>query len=166
MIPSVKQMEGEESTHPDALEKEMATHSSVLACRIPGMAEPGELPSMVEELPAADDREVGEEVAQALEASHAEQQQVLGDDGELGEAVAAVVLGLGNEQDVEVALNHRAVLQALQLLVVVADVDARPADCRDTRGEGSTGFSYKESTFHKLVPRPPHGPSPGILHYR
>ena len=29
-----------------ALEKEMATHSSVLAWRIPGMAEPGGLPSM------------------------------------------------------------------------------------------------------------------------
>ena len=29
-----------------ALEKEMATHSSVLACRIPGMGEPGGLPSM------------------------------------------------------------------------------------------------------------------------
>ena len=31
--------------HFDALEKEMATHSSVLAWRIPGMAEPGGLPS-------------------------------------------------------------------------------------------------------------------------
>ena len=30
----------------DALEKEMATHSSILAWRIPGMAEPGGLPSM------------------------------------------------------------------------------------------------------------------------
>ena len=29
-----------------ALEKEMATQSSVLAWRIPGMGEPGELPSM------------------------------------------------------------------------------------------------------------------------
>ena len=29
-----------------ALEKEMATHSSVLASRIPGTAEPGGLPSM------------------------------------------------------------------------------------------------------------------------
>ena len=29
-----------------ALEKEMATHSSVLAWRIPGMAEPGGLPSV------------------------------------------------------------------------------------------------------------------------
>ena len=32
--------------HFDALEKEMATHSSVLAWRIPGMREPGGLPSM------------------------------------------------------------------------------------------------------------------------
>jgi len=32
--------------HFHALEKEMATHSSVLAGRIPGMAEPGGLPSM------------------------------------------------------------------------------------------------------------------------
>ena len=32
--------------HFDALEKEMATHSSVLAWRIPGMGEPGRLPSM------------------------------------------------------------------------------------------------------------------------
>ena len=30
----------------DHLEKEMATHSSILAWRIPGMGEPGELPSM------------------------------------------------------------------------------------------------------------------------
>ena len=32
--------------HSHALEKEMATHSSVLAWRIPGMGEPGRLPSM------------------------------------------------------------------------------------------------------------------------
>ena len=32
--------------HFHALEKEMATHSSVLACRIPGMGEPGGLPSI------------------------------------------------------------------------------------------------------------------------
>ena len=32
--------------HFHALEKEMATHSSVIAWRIPGMAEPGGLPSM------------------------------------------------------------------------------------------------------------------------
>ena len=32
--------------HFQALEKEMATHSSVLAWRIPGMGEPGGLPSV------------------------------------------------------------------------------------------------------------------------
>ena len=32
--------------HFHALEKEMASHSSILAWRIPGMGEPGELPSM------------------------------------------------------------------------------------------------------------------------
>ena len=32
--------------HFNALEKEMATHSSVLALRIPGTGEPGGLPSM------------------------------------------------------------------------------------------------------------------------
>ena len=34
------------SFHFHALEKEMATHSSVLARRIPGTAEPGGLPSV------------------------------------------------------------------------------------------------------------------------
>ena len=32
--------------HFHALEKEIATHSSVLACRLPGMGEPGGLPSL------------------------------------------------------------------------------------------------------------------------
>ena len=32
--------------HFHVLEKEMATHSSVLACKIPGTGEPGGLPSM------------------------------------------------------------------------------------------------------------------------
>ena len=34
------------TVHVHALEKEIATHSSVLAWRIPGTAEPGGLPSM------------------------------------------------------------------------------------------------------------------------
>ena len=34
------------TVHFHALEKEMATHCSVLAWRIPGMGEPGGLPSM------------------------------------------------------------------------------------------------------------------------
>jgi len=39
-------VEGEMEVHFHALEKEMAPHSSTLAWRIPGMAEPGGLPSM------------------------------------------------------------------------------------------------------------------------
>ena len=35
-----------ERLHFHALEKEMATHSNVFAWRIPGMAEPGGLPSL------------------------------------------------------------------------------------------------------------------------
>ena len=35
-----------EQLHFHALEKEMATHSSVLAWKVPGMVQPGELPSM------------------------------------------------------------------------------------------------------------------------
>ena len=41
---SLKQLSMHACMH--ALEKEMATHSSVLAWRIPGMEEPGGLPSM------------------------------------------------------------------------------------------------------------------------
>ena len=37
---------GEGDFHFHALEKEMATHPTVLAWRIPGMGEPGGLPSM------------------------------------------------------------------------------------------------------------------------
>ena len=35
------------TSHFHALEKEMATHSSILALRIPGTGEPGGLPSML-----------------------------------------------------------------------------------------------------------------------
>ena len=41
---SIAHVEDLENSHP--LEKEMATHSSVLAWRIPGTGEPGGLPSM------------------------------------------------------------------------------------------------------------------------
>ena len=51
--------------HFHALEKEMATHSSVLAWRIPGMGEPGGLPSM------------GSHRADTTEATQQQQQQQL-----------------------------------------------------------------------------------------
>ena len=41
-----EELDTTERLHFHALEKEMATHSSVLAWRIPGRGEPGELPSM------------------------------------------------------------------------------------------------------------------------
>ena len=41
-----KESDTTERFHFHVLEKEMATHSSVLAWRIPGRAEPGVLPSM------------------------------------------------------------------------------------------------------------------------
>ena len=41
-----KESDTTEQLHFHSLEKEMATHSSVLAWRIPGMGEPGGLPSM------------------------------------------------------------------------------------------------------------------------
>ena len=44
--------------HFHALEKEMATHSSVLAWRIPGMGEPGGLLSMVYGVEESDTTEV------------------------------------------------------------------------------------------------------------
>ena len=41
-----KESDTTERLHFHALEKEMETHSSVLAWRIPGTGEPGELPSL------------------------------------------------------------------------------------------------------------------------
>ena len=45
-VHGVAESETTERLHFHALEKEMATHSSVLAWRIPGTGEPGGLPSM------------------------------------------------------------------------------------------------------------------------
>ena len=45
-LPEMRETQVETQGWEDALEKEMATHSSVLAWRIPGMGEPGGLPSM------------------------------------------------------------------------------------------------------------------------
>ena len=45
-VHGVTESDTTERLHFHALEKEMATHSSVLAWRIPGMGEPGGRPSM------------------------------------------------------------------------------------------------------------------------
>ena len=46
ILPAKQEMQVQSLGQEDSLEKEMATHSSVLAWRIPGMGEPGGLPSM------------------------------------------------------------------------------------------------------------------------
>ena len=46
LVGSMGHKESDTTFHFHALEKEMATHSSVLAWRIPGTEEPGGLPSM------------------------------------------------------------------------------------------------------------------------
>ena len=45
-LPTMQEMWAQSLDREDPLEEEMATHSSILAWRIPGMAEPGGLPSM------------------------------------------------------------------------------------------------------------------------
>lgn len=83
-----------------------------------------------EERAPPDDGQVGEKRAEAVQAGDAKHQQVVGDDGQLGEAQGAEdllvhVLGLVvDEEDVQEALHHRAVLQPVELTDVVSDVDA------------------------------------------
>ena len=45
-LPATQETEAQSRDQEDPLEEGMATHSSVLAWRIPGTGEPGELPSM------------------------------------------------------------------------------------------------------------------------
>ena len=45
-LPTMRETQVQSLGQEDLLEKGMATHSSVLAWRIPGVAEPGGLPSM------------------------------------------------------------------------------------------------------------------------
>ena len=45
-VHGVAELDTTERLHFHALEKEMATHSNILAWRIPGTREPGGLPSM------------------------------------------------------------------------------------------------------------------------
>ena len=46
-LPAMQEIQVQSRGWEDPLEKEMATHSSVLACRIPGAGEPDGLPSGV-----------------------------------------------------------------------------------------------------------------------
>lgn len=52
-----------------------------------------------EQVVASDDGEVGEEVAQGLQAVHSEEQQVVGDHHQFGETEASEILRLGPEHE-------------------------------------------------------------------
>ena len=91
---------------------------------------------VVEELLAADDGQIGEEVLEGGEAVDAVEEEVAGDLAQVGVRVAREgapptgrLFVLFDEDDVDEALDHRAVLQLAQLLRRVADVQAR-ADCK------------------------------------
>lgn len=77
-----------------------------------------------EEAVAADHRQVGEQVAEGLQAVDPEEQHVLGHHSQLGVAEAPEVLRLGleHEQDLQVALDDGAVLQRLEVGHIVSDV--------------------------------------------
>lgn len=81
--------------------------------------------SVVEEqVVASDDRQVGEQIAEGLQAVHPEEQQVVGNHHQLRETEASEILGLGleHEQDLQVAFDHSAVLERMQVGHIVADV--------------------------------------------
>lgn len=97
---------------------------------------------VVEEVTSADDGEVWKQSAQTVQAGHPEQQQVVRDHGQLGETegpedflVDVVVVFVTDEENLQVALHHCTVLQPPEFTDVVADVDARAADCRETTEE-------------------------------
>lgn len=77
-----------------------------------------------EEAVAADHRQVGEQVAEGLQAVDPEEQHVPGHLSQLGVAEAPEVLRLGleHEQDLQVALDDGAVLQRLEVGHIVSDV--------------------------------------------
>lgn len=80
-----------------------------------------------EQVVASDDCQVGEEAAKTLQAVDSEEQQVVGDHSQLGEAQALEVLGFGpkHEQDLQVAFDHSTVLELSQVGRIVANVLAR-----------------------------------------
>lgn len=83
---------------------------------------------VVEEVPPTNDCEVGEEITEAFQASHTEQQQIVSYDSELWKAEVAVILCFRDEQNPKETLYHRTVLQAFQLMDIIANVDIWPTN--------------------------------------
>lgn len=77
-----------------------------------------------EEVVSADHRQVGEEIAEGLEAVDPEQQHIVSHNSQLRVAETSEVLSLGlkHEQNLQVALDDGAVLQRLEVGHIVPDV--------------------------------------------
>lgn len=88
---------------------------------------------VVEKVLAPNHCQVRKEVAEGLQASHAEKQQIIGDHGELGEAEVAKVLSLIDQQNLEISFHHCTALQLLQFLHTVAYVDVWPTNWGDKK---------------------------------
>lgn len=90
---------------------------------------------VVEKVASSDDIEVGKEHAEAVQAGDTEQEKVVRHHGQLGEGqgtkvlLVEVVILVSDEEDLQVALHHRAVLQLLKLTDVIANVNVRTTDC-------------------------------------
>lgn len=97
---------------------------------------------VIKEVTSADDRKVGEERTQTVQARNPEQQQVISNHGQLGKAEGAedflvgVIVFVIDEQYLQVALHHSAVLKLSEITDVVANVDAETTNCK--RGENKT----------------------------
>ena len=96
---------------------------------------------VVEEVSSSYDSKVGKECAQTVQTRYPEQQQVVCDHGQLGETQGAenflidvVVVLVTDEENLQVALHHRAVLETPEFTDVIANVDARTTDCREETG--------------------------------
>lgn len=79
-----------------------------------------------EEARAPDDREVGEQVLQALQPIDPEEQQVISDHDEFGETEVSEILGpcFEHQQYLQMSFNDRAVGQLMQPREVVPDIHA------------------------------------------
>lgn len=83
---------------------------------------------VVEKVPPTNNCEVGEEIAEAFQACHTEQQQIVSYDSELWEAEVAVILCFRDEQNLKETLNYRTVLQTFQLMDIIANVNIWPTN--------------------------------------
>lgn len=83
---------------------------------------------VVEKVPSTNDCEVGKEITEAFQACHTEQQQIVSYDSELWEAEVAVILCFRDEQNSKETLNYRTVLQAFQLMDIIANVNIWPTN--------------------------------------